>query len=84
MVLFDAIEWPAHTADNRPVAPSYWATATQPHLVGDPLAYPMPQVIAARWRSDTEGNVRYFRNNVRDGIRTFEDEAIGAALDAPA
>jgi hypothetical protein len=41
-------------------------------------------MIAARWRTDTAGNVRYFRNNVRDGIRTFEDDAIAAALDAPA
>jgi hypothetical protein len=37
------------------------------------------RMIAARWRGDTADNVRYFRNNIRDGIRTFEDDAIGAA-----
>lgn len=40
-------------------------------------------MIADRWRNDTNNNVRYFSNNVRDGIRTFEDDAIRAILDAP-
>lgn len=59
------------------------ATATQADLTRDAPAYPTPQMIADRWRNDTDNNVRYFSNNVRDGIRTFEDGAIRAVLDAP-
>lgn len=40
-----------------------------------------PQMIADRWRADSANNVRYFRNNVRDNIRTFQDDAISAVLD---
>jgi len=79
------IAWPTCTADNSPVALDLMlATTTQPDLVGNLPAYPTPQMIAARWRAGTAGNVRYFRTNIRDGIRTFEDDAIAAALDAPA
>jgi hypothetical protein len=78
------IPWPTLVADNSPVALDLLlATATQPDLTGDPQQYPTPQAIADKWRNDTENNVRYFRNNVRDGIHTFEDDAIAAVLDAP-
>jgi hypothetical protein len=79
------IAWPTSTADNRPLALDFLlATATQPNLARDPPWYPTQQMIAARWRADTAGHGRYFRNNVRNGIRTFEDDAIALALDAPA
>jgi len=80
------IPWPTVIAVNSPlVLDLLLATATQPDLTRDPPWYPTPtQMIADQWRSDTNNNVRYFRNNVRDGIRTFEDDAIGAALAAPA
>jgi hypothetical protein len=79
------IAWPECTAGKGPLALDLLlATATQPDLTRDPPWYPTPQMIAARWRADTAGNVRYFRNNIRDGMRTFEDDAIAAALDAPA
>jgi len=75
------IAWPTLTADNSPVILDLLlATATQPDLIGDPPRYPTPAMIAERWRNDHEDNVRYFRNNVQSGIRTFEDEAIQAAL----
>ena len=78
------IPWPTLVSDNSPaVLDLLLATATQPDLIGDPPSYPTPQVIADKWRNDTDNNVKYFRNNVRDGIRTFEDDAIAAILDAP-
>jgi hypothetical protein len=79
------IAWPECTAGKSPLPLDLLlATVTQPDLARDPPWYPTPQMIAARWCADTADNVRYFRNNVRDGIRTFEDDAIAAALDAPA
>lgn len=75
------IAWPTLIADNSPVPLDLLlATATQPDLIGDPPGYPTPAMIAERWRNDREDNVRYFRNNVQSGIRTFEDDAIQAAL----
>ncbi len=77
------IAWPALVADNTPVPLDLLlATATQPDLTGQPRTYAAPETIAAAWRNDRQDNVRYFRNNVRDGIRTFEDEAIRASLEA--
>jgi hypothetical protein len=79
------IDWPTLIADGSPVTLDLLlATATQPDLTRNPPWYPTPQAIAQKWRNDREDNVRYFRNNLRDGIRTFEDDAISAALDADA
>jgi hypothetical protein len=76
------IAWPASMADNNPVVLDLLlATATQPDLTCNPPWYPTPQMIADKWRNDREDNIRYFRNNVRDGIRTFEDDLIRAALE---
>jgi hypothetical protein len=75
------IAWPALIADDNPVPLDLLlATTTQPDLTGDPPRYPTAAMIAERWRNDREDNVRYFRNNVQSGIRTFEDNAIQAAL----
>lgn len=75
------ITWPPLIADNNPVPLDLLlATATQPDLSDDPPRYPTPAMIAERWRNDREDNVRYFRNNVQTGIRTFEDDAIQAML----
>lgn len=63
------ITWPTLIADNSPVILDLLlATATQPDLTRDAPWYPTPQMIADRWRNDTNNNVRYFSNNVRDGI----------------
>lgn len=75
------ITWPTLLADNSPVILDLLvATATQPDLTRDPPWYPTPEMIAEQWRNDREDNVRYFRNNLQSGIRTFEDDAIQAAL----
>jgi len=79
------IEWPRLVHDDSPLPlDTLLATATQPTLTGTPRNYPTVEMIANAWRHDQADNVKYFRNNVRDGIRTFEDNAIAAALDAPA
>lgn len=75
------VPWPTLVVNNNPVALDLLlATATQPSLTGNPPGYPTPQSIAERWRNDGADNVRYFRNNVECGIRTFEDDAIRAHL----
>ena len=77
------ISWPTLVADNALVPLDLLlATATQPSLTGEPRSYAAPETIAAAWRNDRKDNVRYFRNNMRDGIRTFEDEVIRASLEA--
>ena len=77
------IPWPALIADYNPVLPDLLlATAPRPDLTRDAPWHPTPQMIADRWRND-RNNGRYFRNNLRDGIHTFEDDAIREALDAP-
>jgi hypothetical protein len=53
------------------------ATANQPTLTGTPASYPAPAEIAAA----PSDRVEYFRNNVRAGIRTFEDARIEAMLE---
>jgi hypothetical protein len=55
-------------------------TANRPSFVGDPPQYPDPRRIADAWRQDKVGNVSYFRNNQRDGICTFQDDAISRLL----
>jgi hypothetical protein len=75
------IAWPASSADNNPVCIDLLlATATQPSPQGNRSRYATAEEIAELWRRDGENNVRYFRNNVQCGIRTFEDEAITAEL----
>jgi len=56
------------------------ATANQPTLEGEPKSYPTPEMIANAWRMDRNNNVSYFWNNIRFGIRTFEDDAIRERL----
>jgi hypothetical protein len=51
-------------------------TATNPTLAGDPPTFPTPETIAHAWNRDTRGNVDYFRSNRRNGIVTFQDDAI--------
>jgi hypothetical protein len=71
------IPWPTLAESNESVPLDLLiATATYPTLEGNPKAYPSPEVIAEAWNADQEGHVEYFRNNVREGIRTFEDDAI--------
>jgi hypothetical protein len=79
------IAWPTSIADNSPVALDLLlATATEPTSEGSPRRYATAEEIAAAWRKDREDNVRYFRNNVQCGIRTFDDEALQTALEVGA
>jgi hypothetical protein len=75
------IPWPtlSETNDNVPLD-LLMVTANHPTLEGEPKAYPTPVMIADAWNADKKGRVEYFRNNVRDGIWTFEDDAISRRL----
>jgi hypothetical protein len=76
------IAWPTPVRDNSPLPLDLLlATATRPTLTGDPPFYPTPEMIADAWRNGTQDNVRYFRNNVKNGICTFEDDTIRRRLD---
>ena len=76
------IEWPRLVRDESPLPLDILlATATQPMLTGAPGVYPTAEIIANAWRNDRADNVRYFRNNMRDGIQTFEDDAIIRIVD---
>jgi hypothetical protein len=75
------IEWPTLIETDEPAPLDLlFATATHPTFVGDPPQYPDPGTIAKAWRDDTSGQVSYFWNNRRDGIHTFEDDAISGLL----
>ena len=55
------------------------ATATNPTIVGG--RYPPVEDIAAAWRAGKgKADGRYFRNNRRQGIRTFQDDMIEKLL----
>jgi hypothetical protein len=55
------------------------ATATDPTLANHGTQYASPETVAAAWKRAPD-RVCYFRNNLRNGIRTFQDDAIEAAL----
>jgi hypothetical protein len=75
------IPWPTLIDGNNPVAIDLLlATANHPTLEGERKSYPTPVTIADAWRKDSDGNVSYFWNNNKHGIRTFEDEAIRERL----
>lgn len=54
------------------------ATATRPTLTH--RRYPRAGLIAGRWLDKRSGEERYFFNNVRAGIRTFQDGTIWKTL----
>jgi len=75
------IPWPTLASSGEAVPLDLLlATANHPTFAGVPPRYPDPRQIAEAWRKDKAGNVSYFRNNQRDGIRTFQDEAINRLL----
>jgi hypothetical protein len=75
------IPWPALINGGKPLAVDLLlATGNHPTLTGEPKSYPNAQTIADAWLRDTHNNVKYFRNNIQAGIRTFEDGAIAARL----
>jgi hypothetical protein len=78
------IPWPVISGGNDSVPLDLLiATANDPTLKGNPKSYPTPEVIAAAWRAKKaakKNRVDYFQNNVRHGIRTFEDDAIAEYL----
>lgn len=55
------------------------ATATKPTLAGSPPSYPSAETIADAWNA-AEDHVRYFWNNVDNGITTFQDDQIRTRL----
>jgi hypothetical protein len=60
-------------------------TANRPTLQGEPEAYATPAMIADAWLAKEavkKNRVEYFRNNVANGINTFEDDAIRARLES--
>jgi hypothetical protein len=52
------------------------ATVTNPTLQGNPAAFPSAETIADAWKGDIARNVEYFWSNRKNGILTFEDQAI--------
>ena len=75
------ITWPVQVDSGKDVPVDLLiATATEPSLTGQPPQYPEPERIAEAWRNDKADNVRYFRNNRKGGICTFQDEAINRLL----
>ena len=82
---FLTTSWPGADADSDLVVDALLATATDPTLVrGD---YPSVSEIAAAWNAQDGDNydryVRYFRQNRRCGIHTFQDGKIEQALRSP-
>ena len=75
------IAWPSLTEECAPLPLDLLlATATNPTLEGDPPAFPTAETIADAWNRDTIGNVEYFWSNRRNGIVTFQDDAIAERL----
>lgn len=77
--------WPviAGTTDRVPLD-LLIATANHPSLAGEPKSYPAPKTIADAWlakKAAENDRVSYFRNNVANGISSFEDADIAALLD---
>jgi hypothetical protein len=71
------IPWPVLSGCDPPVQfDAFLATATDPNLEGMPLDYPGPRTIADAWGEDADDNVRYFRNNRKNFICTFQDTEI--------
>ena len=76
---FLTIPWP-ESEDGSPLdVDVLLATATAPTIVDG--RYPTAQEIAEAW-NNTDGRVDYFYNNREHGIRTFQDAAIEARLEA--
>lgn len=75
------ISWPITQRDAKHSVDVILATATNPTIVEG--RYPPVEDIAAAWRVG-KGNAdgRYFRNNRRDGIETFQDGRIAKLLGA--
>lgn len=55
------------------------ATANYPFRAGNPCGYPDPRTIAQAWIGNLD-ELRYFRNNISNGFRTFQDAEIMQAL----
>lgn len=73
------ISWPTTQKDVEPSVNVILATATNPTIVEG--RYPPVENIAAAWRvGKGKADGRYFRNNQRNGIETFQDEKIEELL----
>ena len=56
------------------------ATATNPTLDINTLAYPKAKVIAEAWKNDNRNYVNYYLENRIHGIHTFQDKTISNML----
>jgi len=76
---FLVIRWPTTEENVELGVDVILATATNPTIVEG--RYPSVEEIAAAWRAGKgKADGRYFRNNQRDGIETFQDQRIAELL----
>ena len=73
---FLAIHWPRLVDDSPLMLDALLATATAPTLVHG-TRYPSTSEVAKAWDTPKgRKSIRYFRNNLKNGIETFQDECI--------
>ena len=70
------IPWPRTVSGETLELDFLLATATDPELVVAGQRYPSDVRIAAAWIADREGEVKYFLENRKHGISTFQDGRI--------
>lgn len=79
---FLSIDWPETVNGSLLEWDVLLAAVTCPTLVNG--EYPSPSVIARAWQtSEGRSEVKYFRENRKNGIRTFQDGEIEAMLGIP-
>ena len=83
------IPWPEMVGGGGPLPLDLvLATANEPTLEGNPPDYPCTKRIALAWKKASEKypsgkHADYFWNNKRNGITTFQDDAIERILQKP-
>ena len=74
---FFNLPWPTSTKNCQSLSHDIiLATATDPTLDTKTKTYPRASKIAQAWKEDTENNDKYFWENRRNGIHTFQDNTI--------
>lgn len=75
------IDWPHCVAGGVPVdLDLLLVTANDPTLTGNPLSYPTVGTIVDAWNRAAPEHAEYFWKNIDNGITTFQDGEISAAL----
>ena len=75
------IDWPRRVEGGASIdLDLLLVTANEPTLTGAPLAYPSVETISGAWNDVDQEYVKYFWNNIDNGIGTFQDEEIRAQL----